>query len=191
MSNKLRVVVADDDQKNRELLKKTLTDLGHEVLAVGDGEQLVETCRRLKPDVVLADGIKAAAAVYAERPTPVLLFSTEARPADDGGEECVAGYLTKPVKPGELAPTLRIAVRRFEEYERLRRERDELKQSLAERELIEHAKGILMSRTGMDEPAAFRRMQKLASERNLKLADLAFSILTAQEALAPSVAGGL
>jgi len=34
----------------------------------------------------------------------------------------------------------------------------------------------------MDEQAAFRRLQKLASEKNLKLVELARMILTAEEA---------
>ena len=41
-----------------------------------------------------------------------------------------------------------------------------------------------MKRTGLDEEAAFRRLQKLASEKNLKLAEVARTILTADEAFA-------
>jgi len=40
-----------------------------------------------------------------------------------------------------------------------------------------------MSRTGMSEPDAFRRLQKLASEKNKKLIEIATMIVTAEEAM--------
>ncbi len=39
-----------------------------------------------------------------------------------------------------------------------------------------------MKKTGLDEQAAFRRLQKLASDKNKKLIEIARSILTADEA---------
>jgi response regulator NasT len=56
---------------------------------------------------------------------------------------------------------------------------------LADRKIIEQAKGVLMSNAHLDEQAAFRRLQKLASEKNRKLIDIAHMILTAKEALRP------
>ena len=51
--------------------------------------------------------------------------------------------------------------------------------------MIEKAKGLLMKRTGLDEHEAFRRLQRLASERNRKLVDIATIVLTADEAFQP------
>ena len=59
---------------------------------------------------------------------------------------------------------------------------DDLRQALEDRKLIERAKGIVMKRAQLDEQAAFRRLQKLASEKNLKLVVLARTLLTAEEA---------
>jgi response regulator NasT len=42
-----------------------------------------------------------------------------------------------------------------------------------------------METAGMEEPAAFRRLQKLASEKNRKLIDIAQMVLTAHEAMRP------
>ena len=39
-----------------------------------------------------------------------------------------------------------------------------------------------MKRANLDESAAFRRLQRLASERNLKLIQIAGSIVTADDA---------
>ena len=62
---------------------------------------------------------------------------------------------------------------------------DDLRHALEDRKLIERAKGIVMQRARLDEPAAFRRLQKLASEKNLKLVEIARTIITAEQALRP------
>jgi response regulator NasT len=49
--------------------------------------------------------------------------------------------------------------------------------------VIERAKGILMKKARLDEQDAFRRLQRLASERNTKLVEIARTIVTAEEAL--------
>jgi response regulator NasT len=49
--------------------------------------------------------------------------------------------------------------------------------------VIEQAKGILMKKAKLDEADAFHRLQKLASEKNRKLVEIASMILTAEEAL--------
>jgi response regulator NasT len=71
---------------------------------------------------------------------------------------------------------------RFQEFRETRREADNLRQALEDRKLIERAKGIIMKRSGLDEPEAFRRLQKLARDKNLKLVELARIIVTAEEA---------
>ncbi len=59
--------------------------------------------------------------------------------------------------------------------------------SLEDRKIIERAKGILMKRSALGEDEAFRRLQKLASEKNLKLVELARMLTTADELLDVSV----
>ena len=61
----------------------------------------------------------------------------------------------------------------------------DLRQALEDRKQIEKAKGVLMKRAGLDEEQAFRRLQKLASDKNLKLVEAARALLLAEEALQP------
>jgi PAS domain S-box-containing protein len=68
------------------------------------------------------------------------------------------------------------------ELKALRQEAQDLRQALEERKVIERAKGILMKRSELDEPDAFRRLQRLASEKRRKLVDIAQMIVTAEEA---------
>ena len=93
-------------------------------------------------------------------------------------------YLVKPIKKADLEPAIALVTRRFAEFQALQKEADDLRQALADRKLIERAKGALMKRAGLDEHAAFQRLQSMASNRNQKLVEIARSLLLAEEAYA-------
>ncbi len=76
-----------------------------------------------------------------------------------------------------------MAIRRYEEFQTLKHEADDLRQALADRKLIERAKGLLMKHLNLDEQEAFRKLQKLASSKNKKLIEIAEMVLTMAEAL--------
>ena len=58
------------------------------------------------------------------------------------------------------------------------REAADLRQALEDRKVIERAKGVLMKELGLGEAEAFRRLQKTAASKNLKLIELARMALT-------------
>jgi response regulator NasT len=80
-------------------------------------------------------------------------------------------------------------MKRFQQFQELRREASDLRQALSDRKVIERAKGILMKRANLDEGQAFRRLQRLASDKNKKLVEIAQMILTAEEALSGEASG--
>jgi response regulator NasT len=194
MSEPLRIAVADDEPDMRDYFMKILPRLGHRVVAVAaTGSELVNLCRQHLPDLVITDirmpdmdGINAAIRIYKEKPIPVILVSAyhDAELIKRAGADHIMGYLVKPIKQADLAPAIALAMHRFEQFEALRQEATDLRQALEDRKLIERAKGILMKRASLDEAAAFRRLQKTASDKNLKLAEVARMIVTAEEAFA-------
>jgi response regulator NasT len=135
-----------------------------------------------RPDVVLIDTespsrdvLEQLAVVNASAPRPVVMFT------DDAGDEAiraairagVSAYIVDGLSAGRLEPILRVAIERFAEEQRLRAELVETKGKLADRKLIERAKGILMKQRGMSEDDAFAALRRHAMERGLKLADAA------------------
>ena len=52
---KLRLVIADDDRDTTVTLAALLRDEGHEVHSVLRGDEVLELCRLVRPDVVIAD----------------------------------------------------------------------------------------------------------------------------------------
>jgi AmiR/NasT family two-component response regulator len=196
MSRALRIAVADDEPDMQDYFRTILPRLGHEVVAVaGTGRELVELCRATRPDLVITDikmpdmdGIEAAAQLSRDGPVPVILVSAfhDAEFIQRAEADHVLAYLVKPIKQDDLKPAIAIAMRRFEQFQALRQEAADLRQALEDRKTIEKAKGILMKKAGLDEHDAFRRLQRLASDKNKKLVEIAQMILTAEEALSPN-----
>jgi response regulator NasT len=192
MSRSLRIVVADDEPDMQDYFRTVLPRLGHAVLGVArTGRELVDQVLATRPDLVITDikmpdmdGIEAAGKLYADAPMPVILVSAfhDAEFIRRAEADHILAYLVKPIKQSDLEPAIAIAMRRFEQFQELRKEAADLKQALEDRKTIEKAKGLLMKKTGLDENDAFRRLQKLASEKNKKLIELARILLTAEEA---------
>lgn len=192
MNRVLRIAVADDEPDMQEYFQTILPSLGHEVVSVsGNGRDLVEACRLHKPDLAITDikmpdmdGIEAAIQIYKHHPLPVILVSAHHDPEFIRRAEAdhILAYLVKPIKQSDLEPAISLAVRRFEQFEALRKETLDLKHALEDRKTIEKAKGLLMKKTGLDENEAFRRLQRLASDRNKKLVEIAQMILITEEA---------
>jgi response regulator NasT len=197
MTRSLKIVVADDERDMRDYFQSILPLLGHEVVGVADnGAALIELCRQRRPDLVITDikmpdmdGIDAATRISRDSPLPIILVSAYHDPEiirRAEGDHILA-FLVKPIKQADLEPTIAIAMRRFEQFQALRQETADLRQALENRKTIEKAKGVLMKKTGLDESEAFRRLQKLASQKNVKLVQVAQMILTAEEAFGGGV----
>ncbi len=193
MIAKLRIAVADDELDMRDFLERVLPHIGHEVVSVAEtGRQLVEHCRQLRPDLVITDikmpemdGIQASIEICREYPTPVILISAfhDSELIERAEMDHVMAYLVKPIGRADLEPAIAVAMRRFVQLEALRAEAADLRQALADRKVIEQAKGVLMRVVGIDEKDAFVRIQHLASTQNRKLIDAAQMILAVQGAL--------
>ena len=169
-----RVVIAEDEALIRLDLESLLSDAGYEVVAaVGDGQAAIDAVESLKPDLVLMDvampvldGVTAASRITEQRLAPVVMVTAYSqvelveRAADAGA----MGYLVKPVAPTSLLPAIEVAVARFDQLRQLADEVQTATERLEVRKLVDRAKGLLQSRLGLDEPAAFRWLQKAAMD---------------------------
>jgi AmiR/NasT family two-component response regulator len=196
MTRSLKIAIADDELDMRDYFQQILPVLGHHVVAAAkDGGELVAMCAATRPDLVITDikmphmdGIEAAALIYKNAPVPVILVSAYHDPefVRRAEGDYIMAYLVKPIKQADLEPAIGIAMRRFKQFQAFRKEACDLKQALEDRKVIEKAKGVVMKKVGLDEHDAFRRLQRLASDKNRKLIEIAQMIVTAEEALEPN-----
>ncbi len=195
MNRSLRIAIAEDEPDMREYLEKTLPLLGHQVVVVArTGRELVERCRTTRPDLVITDikmpemdGIEAASQIFQEGPIPAIVLSAYHDPdlIARAEEDHVLAYLVKPITEAHLRPAIAIAMRRFDQFQALRKEAADLRQALEDRKIIERAKGVLMKRAGVDESEAFRRLQRLATDKRQKLVEVARMINAVEEVSQP------
>jgi two-component system, response regulator PdtaR len=195
-----RVLIVEDDSLVGMGLRGQLEKLGH--IVIGQASTAAEAqkfYREQHPDIVLLDirldgfdGIELARQLLAESRCPMIIISAfsdkelVARASAVG----VFGYLIKPVSAEGLQAQIEVAVRRFEEHERVLHEKEQLSQTLENRKLIERAKGIFMRRLKLDEGEAHRRLQQESQKRRIGLADLARKIIESEDLLGGGGTGG-
>jgi AmiR/NasT family two-component response regulator len=190
----LEILAADPDITTRSFYRAALPRLGHKVQVVKTGPELVEACRVLRPDVVLAasklpelDGLAAIDAVCRARPVPAVLVADSLEPlvvARVLASDWVMASLSRPVAEDALGAAVALAARRFGQLHGARIEAIELKQALEDRKVIERAKGALSRRARLPEDEAYLRMRTLASNTNRKLIEVARQIIAAEAAFA-------
>jgi response regulator NasT len=116
---------------------------------------------------------------------PIVLFTedndtTHVRAAIAAG---VTAYVVAGLEPDRVKPVLEVALARFEHEELLRLELAQARSQLAERKVIDRAKGLMMQRHQIAEPEAYARIRKAAMDKGLKMADIAQRIVDAADLL--------
>ena len=106
------ILVVDDDENTRELLRLHLSSAGYAVQLAEDAIAAGYSVLRSPPDLIISDihmphmdGFEFIAAVKADRTVPDIpvIFLTTAEEGDHRGKELGAvGYLTKPVRADRL-----------------------------------------------------------------------------------------
>ncbi len=185
----LRIVIADDEPIIRLDLRKTLENMGHQVVGeAGDGAKAVEIARELKPDIIILDikmpemdGIEAAKMLTTEAVAPVLLLTAYSQKdlVDRAKDAGVFAYLVKPFKEADLLPAMEIAISRYEEFVELENEVSDLENKLDTRKSVDRAKGILMDQYGLKEQEAFRRIQIQSMNTRKSMREIAEAIIIA------------
>ncbi|MCJ7821829.1 MAG: ANTAR domain-containing protein [Armatimonadetes bacterium] len=92
-------------------------------------------------------------------------------------------HVVEPVAAQALAAAVRVAAARAVDLRRLNGELTRIRESLRERNVLDRAKAILMRRFGMDEEEAHRTLQRESRNRNRKLIDTAWHVLSADARL--------
>ncbi|MFF4792911.1 response regulator transcription factor [Streptomyces sp. NPDC001276] len=116
------VLVAEDDEMQAELIRRSLLAEGHTATVVHDGAAALDAARRLRPDLVVLDLMLPVIDGFAvcrvlrggDEDIPVLMLT--ARSAEDdvllGLELGADDYITKPYSPRELMARIRTVLRR-------------------------------------------------------------------------------
>jgi response regulator NasT len=172
-------------------MEQDLRSMGHTVIGVApDGLTAVSMARAVAPDLIILDcrmphlgGIDAAERIHEERPVPIIIVTaySDSETVLRAARAPIFHYLVKPVSTAQLSAAIAVAQARHAEWLEERESSATLRQKLEDRKVIERAKGILMERDGMTESAAYRLLQRTSQSRNTSMAELARSLVTADQ----------
>src|SRR5690349_18313726 len=141
MPAKNRILIADDNQPNRELLEAYLSDIDCEIEHAADGQDTLTKIKSFQPDLVLLDvmmpklsGFEVCQKLKAEKASAkvMVLMVTALNEAGDIERAVQAGtddFLSKPVNKTELLKRVENMLKLkdvTDELERLRRYIDEM-----------------------------------------------------------------
>jgi response regulator NasT len=188
----MRILVAEDETIIRLDLRGLLERAGYDVVAEArDGEEAVELARVHQPDLALMDvkmprldGIDAARRILEERPIPIVMLTAfdQRELVERAAEVGVYGYLVKPFREQDVVPAIELAKARHEELAAVRADADSLSQALADRKVIERAKGLLMEREKLSEADAFARLRKASQVSGRPLRVIAHAVIATFDA---------
>ena len=191
----LRVFVVEDNAIEAGGFCAMLEDMEHCVVGTAlDGEEAVRKIseRTDELDIVLMDvnlpkqdGISSAKKLNELCKVPIIIvtgYSPE-KMLNTEGLENVYGYIQKPVGAYELGACIKIVYDRYSENQSIRHALTGKTQELAERKIIERAKGIVMRMNGLTEAQAMARLQKKSRDTNTKLIKIAKEIVEASNNL--------
>ena len=115
------ILVVDDDDRLRDLLKQYLSGNGYRVTAAGDAADARARLRSMAFDLIVLDvmmpgedGLALTASLKRASETPILLLTARNEPEDriDGLERGADDYLAKPFEPRELVLRISNLLRR-------------------------------------------------------------------------------
>ncbi len=186
MSSK-RAVVAEDEVLIRMDIVETLQEGGYEVVGeAGNGEEGLNLAREHTPDVVVMDikmpvmdGLTAAEHIANEHLAPVVILTAFSQTdlVERAREAGAMAYVVKPFTPADLIPAVEIARSRYLEIKTLEEEISDITERMETRKKVERAKGLLMEKMQLNEPEAFRWIQKTSMDRRLTMREVAEAVI--------------
>ena len=187
----LRVLLIDSDAGRAASLTLALNQAGFDdVLGADAGADLVETVRRLSPDLVVIDmalpdrdALEGVRSLSANVPRPIVMFADKDDPAfvDEAIAAGVCSYNLSGVSDREMKSIVASAVALFRRYNKIETELAEAKSALEERRVIERAKATLMAKRKITEPAAYRWLQRTAMNENRRIAQVAADVIKGED----------
>ncbi|MFC3101706.1 ANTAR domain-containing response regulator [Altererythrobacter lauratis] len=187
----MKIAIVDESAVRASIIEEGLAALDdRQVFILTQRDGLVARLREIDPDVVLIDlgnpsrdVLEEYFAVSRALARPIAMFVDE---SDDDAiaasiDAGVSAYVVDGLAASRIRPLLDLAVKRFNAFARLQADLAEAKGKLAERQMIDRAKRILMDSRGLTEPQAYAELRRKAMSTCRRIADIAEALVTAHD----------
>jgi response regulator NasT len=190
-----RVLIVDQNLARATILEEGLREAGYrDLVVVRDMQNLMRRILDEQPDVILIDLENPNRDVLeqmfqvsrvVQKPVAMFVDTADRHTIEAAIEAGVSAYVVDGLRKERVQAIVEMSVSRFRAFEKLRAELDETRRQLADRKLVDRARGILMKQRALSEEEAYEAMRKAAMDNNLRLAEVAQSVITAAGLLKP------
>lgn len=187
----LRIAIVDESDLRAAIVEEGLREAGfRDILRVPPRTGFVSELERLTPDVVIfdlgsptRDTLEEMLIVSRSLARPIAMFVEQTDEEMTGAaiDAGVSAYVVDGLRKDRVKPILDLAIRRFKAFSNLKKELEEAKTALAERQVVDKAKIYLMSTRRLAEADAYALLRGTAMRQNKRIVDIAQALLTAAE----------
>jgi two-component system, response regulator / RNA-binding antiterminator len=189
----LRVLIVDQNVARGSILEEGLREAGYtDLVVVRDMQNLMRRILEEEPDVILIDLENPNRDVLEQmfqvsrlvsKPVAMFVDRSDAGMIAAAVDAGVGAYVVDGLRKERVRSVVDMAISRFRAFERLRGELDATRQQLADRKIIDRARGILMRERGIAEEEAYQLLRRAAMQGNLRMVQVAQGVITAAELL--------
>ena len=191
----LKIVIVDESPIRAAILLDGLREAGFmHVERIPDTHNLLARICAIDPDVILIDLESPSRDMLEQmfqmsrvvkRPVAMFVDRSDTASIQAAVDAGVSAYIVDGLKQERVRPILKMAISRFNAFDRLSRELEEAKGALENRRAIDRAKSLLMKSRGLTEEAAYALMRKTAMDQNRKIIEIAQSLVSVADMLDP------
>ncbi len=190
---KLKVMLVNEDRAQQAELLTVVEREGHTVVARNDSTTgLLMQVQQTSPELLIIETpvlnsatLKGLSLLSQQAPLPVVVLTRNDSESliYESVQAGVSAYVVDEARYERIGPIMQAALARFKAFQHLRSELNKTKSTLADRKVIDRAKGLLMKQRGYDESEAFHALRKLAMSKNKRLGEMAENIVSAADLL--------
>jgi len=191
--NTMRILLLEQATDRPDSLAERLEAVEcHVVARALDAREFEKSLDRHDCDILVLDLVERDAALIQQvgqmgqrnnLPVAVFVEETDIGTIHAAVEAGISSYIVRGSQRERLRDALEVARARFASERALRDDLASARSTLADRKVIERAKGRLMKEQCLDEEAAYSALRAFAMRRNTKIIDVARSILAGSRVL--------
>lgn len=184
----IKTIIISDSPDAAHLLQQVLNQSDYHVIYSGESlKYLIETQEEIEPSLIIVSLESTAPSMFAalkiiseQHPLPIVIFSNDDR--DDVIEDAisagVSAYVMDGMEEHRILPIIKTARVRFKQQQVMQDKISELRTDLADRKVIDKAKGIVMAQRQCTEEEAYKLLRTSAMNQNIRLAELSKNIIS-------------
>ena len=184
------ILIIDENHARAAIIQEGLKEAGHRnVRWLSQTDNLLRQIADIDPDVIVIDLESPNRDVLEQmfqvsrlvrRPIAMFVDHSDSDSIRDAMVAGVSAYVVDGLRKERVKHILDMCILRFNLFSRLEDELHEAKTALADRKVIERAKGILMAAKSLSEQEAYVLMRKTAMDQKRRLIEIARAIVMAE-----------